>query len=72
MPFVVECASYRTVASWDRLQIPLPFTRAKVMIGKPIYVPADAREDEVASKLRELQLSLDAMVEAGEKWRSSI
>ncbi len=72
MPFVVECARYWTVGSWDRLQIPKPFTRAKVIIGKPIYVPADAGQDEIDLKLRELQLSLDAMVEAGEKWRSSI
>ena len=29
MPFVVECEKYWTVKSWDRLQIPRPFTRAK-------------------------------------------
>lgn len=72
MPFVVECARFWTVGSWDKLQIPKPFTRARLIIDEPIYVEADADESGVQSKLRELQLSLDAMVEAGEKWRSSI
>lgn len=72
MPFVVECAGFWTVGSWDRLQIPKPFTRAKLMIDRPIYVDADATDEQVQLKLRELQLSLDAMVEAGAKWRSSM
>ena len=72
MPFVVECARFWTVGSWDRLQIPKPFTRAKLIIDKPIYVEADADEERLNEKLRELQLSLDTMVEAGAKWRSSI
>jgi lysophospholipid acyltransferase (LPLAT)-like uncharacterized protein len=72
MPFVVECARFWTVGSWDRLQIPKPFTRARLIIDRPIYVEADANEDQVKEKLQKLQLSLDAMVEAGAKWRSSI
>ena len=72
MPFVVECHKIWTVGSWDRLQIPKPFTRAKLIIGKPIYVVADADEEQVREKLRELQLSLDAMVEEGANWRSSV
>ena len=72
MPFVVECRKFWTVGSWDRLQIPKPFTRAKLIIDTPIYVNADAEEAQVQEKLREVQLSLDAMVEAGTNWRSSI
>ncbi|SRR5688500_3292893 len=72
MPFVVECARYWTIGSWDRLQIPKPFTRAKLMIDKPIYVSPDADDAQLEEKLRELQLSLDAMVDAGANWRSSI
>ncbi len=72
VPFVTECARFWTIRSWDRLQIPKPFTRAKLIIDKPIYVEADAGEEVVERKLRELQLSLDAMVEAGAKWSSSV
>jgi lysophospholipid acyltransferase (LPLAT)-like uncharacterized protein len=71
MPFVVECASYWTVKSWDRLQIPKPFTQAKLIIGEPVYVDPNADERAVEEKRRELQLSLDAMVAEGASWRSS-
>ena len=70
MPFVVECERFKTIGSWDRLQVPIPFTRAKLMIGEPIYVNADADGGEIEAKRKKLQLSLDAMVSAGEKWRA--
>ncbi|MCC6327348.1 MAG: lysophospholipid acyltransferase family protein [Acidobacteria bacterium] len=71
MPFVVECKKYWTIRSWDRLQIPKPFTKAKVIIGTPIYVGSNVDGNAVSEKLREVQLSLDAMVEAGARWRSA-
>lgn len=72
VPFVVECARFWTVKSWDKLQIPKPFTRARLIIERPIYVGANADEQELSGKLRELQLSLDAAVDAGTKWRSTL
>lgn len=71
MPFVVECKKYWTIRSWDRLQIPKPFTKAKVIISTPIYVGSNVDDNVVSEKLREVQLSLDAMVEAGARWRSA-
>jgi lysophospholipid acyltransferase (LPLAT)-like uncharacterized protein len=71
MPFVVETKKYWTINSWDRLQIPKPFTRARVFIVEPIYVAADARETEVENKRLELQRKLDAAVELGKQWRES-
>ncbi len=70
MPFVVECRSFRTVGSWDRMQIPRPFTRAKLMIAEPIYVSPKADDIEIERKLAELQASLDDLVSAGAEWRS--
>ena len=72
LPFTVECARYWTIGSWDKLQIPKPFTRAMLVIGTPIDVAPTANEDDIQAKLRELQLSLDATVEAGANWRASI
>lgn len=41
--------------SWDRFQIPLPFSRVTVTLGEPLSVPRDASDD-----LRErLRLELD-------------
>ena len=70
MPFVVECRSFRTVGSWDRMQIPRPFTRAKLLIAEPIYVSPTADDIEIERKLAELQASLDDLVTAGAEWRS--
>lgn len=70
MPFVLECEDYWTLKSWDRLQIPKPFTRANLIIGEPIYVESRARDKELEAKIVELQTSLDELVLRGEKWRT--
>jgi lysophospholipid acyltransferase (LPLAT)-like uncharacterized protein len=69
MPFTVEAKNSWTVKSWDALQIPRPFTRAKLIIGKPIYVPPEAGDLETEKKRRELQDSLDELTAFGEQWR---
>lgn len=33
--------------SWDRYMVPKPFARTYVIVGPPVYVPADATDDEV-------------------------
>ena len=42
MPFHAEAATHWTVRSWDRTQIPKPFTTVAASIGEPLYVPRDA------------------------------
>lgn len=69
LPFVIECEKFRTVNSWDKLQIPKPFTRAKVFFGEPVEIEADADETEIENKRIELQRKLDAAVKSGEQWR---
>jgi lysophospholipid acyltransferase (LPLAT)-like uncharacterized protein len=69
MPFTVEAKNSWTVKSWDALQIPKPFTRAKLIIGKPVYVTPEAGDAETEKKRRELQDSLDELTAFGEQWR---
>lgn len=71
MPFVVDLKRFWTIGSWDRLQIPLPFTRAMLKIGKPIYLDANSIDEDIRKKLAELQVSLDAMVADGAKWQAA-
>jgi lysophospholipid acyltransferase (LPLAT)-like uncharacterized protein len=60
LPFAVMPESYwEAKGSWDRLQIPLPFSRALVKIAPPIYVAASAERDELETKRAELQQALD-------------
>ncbi len=70
VPFVVETKKFWTIKSWDRLRIPHPLSRAIVIVGEPIYVDADAKDDALEAKRLELQASLDALVIEGEKWRN--
>ena len=72
MPFVFEPKSFWTINSWDKMQIPKPFTRAKLFIAEPIYVEKDADDKEIENKRRELQLKLDELVAFGKQWRDSI
>jgi len=71
MPFVVETEKYWTINSWDNLQIPKPFARARIFIAEPIYVAADANESEIENKRLDLQRKLDEAVELGKQWRES-
>ena len=68
MPFVIEPKRFWNAKSWDKMQVPKPFTHALTIIGEPIYVDANASEAEVEAKLTELQKSLDNLVERGKKW----
>lgn len=37
------------LSTWDRYQIPKPFSRAAIVIGEPAWVPRDASESEFES-----------------------
>jgi lysophospholipid acyltransferase (LPLAT)-like uncharacterized protein len=49
--------------SWDKTTINLPFGRASLVIGEPVYVPADASEAILEEKRRELTAALNAATE---------
>jgi hypothetical protein len=70
MPFMVTTEKYWTVKSWDDLQIPKPFSRARVSIAEPISVGKNATEEEIEISRKELQARLDELVERGENWRA--
>jgi hypothetical protein len=61
LPFVVNAARRLEAPTWDRLQVPLPFTRARVRIAPPIHVPPDADDAALARKRDELQRALDSL-----------
>ena len=59
LPFSINAARYYEVPSWDGFQVPAPFTRARVRIAPPIFVPPDANEAMLQVKRDELQRALD-------------
>jgi lysophospholipid acyltransferase (LPLAT)-like uncharacterized protein len=60
LPFHAEAASCWTLNSWDRTQIPKPFTTVAMAIGEPLYVRRDAGEQALDEWRVRLQDSLTA------------
>ena len=58
LPFHCEAASSWTLKSWDRTQIPKPFTDVAMAIGEPLYVPRDAGEQALEDWRARLQDAL--------------
>jgi lysophospholipid acyltransferase (LPLAT)-like uncharacterized protein len=58
LPFHCEAAGAWSLNSWDRTQIPKPFTTVAMAIGEPLYVPRDADEAALESWRSELAASI--------------
>jgi lysophospholipid acyltransferase (LPLAT)-like uncharacterized protein len=71
LPFTITARRFWQAGSWDRFQVPLPFTTARVDIAPPIYVPANADEEALSAKRSELQEVLDDLNRRGKEWRNS-
>jgi lysophospholipid acyltransferase (LPLAT)-like uncharacterized protein len=44
--------------SWDRFQIPLPFSRCEMVFGKPVRVPREASDAEREALRQQLERTL--------------
>jgi hypothetical protein len=42
VPFHLEARRHWTMGSWDRTQIPKPFSEVSIAMGEPFFVPEDA------------------------------
>lgn len=71
LPFHIAALRYWELPSWDRLQIPRPFTRAATFVGAPIYVARHAGKDEIETQQAALQATLDRLRSEGEAWRAA-
>ena len=52
--------------SWDRMMIPMPFSRVLVRVGKLIPVPTEASDADLEGYTAELQATLDRVCEFAE------
>jgi hypothetical protein len=69
MPFAVEARHRWSLRSWDRLQIPRPLSRVRVIIAPAIYVSADADDEVLNTKRDELQRALESLDKCCKEWR---
>jgi lysophospholipid acyltransferase (LPLAT)-like uncharacterized protein len=61
IPFHIEAASHWTLRSWDRTQIPRPWSRVGIAIGSPFFVPADVDDEGLEGQRLELETRLGAL-----------
>jgi lysophospholipid acyltransferase (LPLAT)-like uncharacterized protein len=61
LPFHLEANRFWTVNSWDRTQIPKPFSTVAIAIGEPMTVPPDADEAAVERARQALEARLKAL-----------
>jgi lysophospholipid acyltransferase (LPLAT)-like uncharacterized protein len=61
LPFGVNAEAFWRLPSWDRLQVPKPFTRVTVRFAPPIHVPPDADDSALELKREELQRALESV-----------
>ena len=64
VPFVVKCESCWTLNSWDKLEIPKPFTRVKILVSEPVYVAANANENTVEESRASMETILEQLLSA--------
>ena len=73
LPFHLEADRYWTVNSWDRTQIPKPFSTVAISMGEPFAVPADADDAAIESARRSLETRLATLeTRAAELLRSHL
>ena len=65
-PFSSYADKITRLRSWDRMIIPHPFARAFFIIGKAIWVPADADEAAIEAKRVEAETELKRITAAAE------
>ena len=58
LPFHAEAASSWTLRSWDRTQIPKPFSTVAMAMAEPLYVPRDADETALEIWRQRLEQSI--------------
>jgi lysophospholipid acyltransferase (LPLAT)-like uncharacterized protein len=58
LPFHAEADRHWTLGSWDRTQIPKPFSTVALVVGEPVVVPPDADDGRIEAARRDLEEQL--------------
>ncbi len=58
LPFHLEASAHWSLRSWDRTQIPKPFSTVALVVGEPMAVPPDASDEQLEAVRVELEARL--------------
>jgi lysophospholipid acyltransferase (LPLAT)-like uncharacterized protein len=61
VPFSYQAAWKIQLKSWDKFQIPLPFTRCEMNAGEPIFIPRDISDAEREVLRQRVEQALNAL-----------
>ena len=61
LPFHLEASRHWSMRSWDRTQIPKPFSTVALVVGEPMPVPAEASDADLERWRVELEIRLRAL-----------
>ena len=61
VPFHAEAERHWTINSWDRAQIPKPFSRVAFVVGEPLEIPRTLDPAGIEACQRELEVRLTAI-----------
>ncbi len=61
LPFHLEASRAWTLGSWDRTQIPKPFSTVALVVGAPMEIAADATDAEIERYRTDLDATLHAL-----------
>jgi lysophospholipid acyltransferase (LPLAT)-like uncharacterized protein len=71
LPMTITAAKFWELSrTWDRFQIPRPFTRACVQIAAPIFVLPDTDKTALEVRRVQVQAALDDLERRGQDWRT--
>ncbi|MCK4546664.1 MAG: lysophospholipid acyltransferase family protein [Candidatus Eisenbacteria sp.] len=72
VPFVFDCTRKKRLNSWDRLIVPMPFSKAVIVFGDPIEVDRRAGREEIEAKRKLLEDSLNEATLRAAEWVRAI
>lgn len=69
LPISLSFQWKKEFSSWDRFQLPLPFSKVFVFYGNPVRVPAEADGNTLEEKRRELEDRLNEVTAEADRCR---
>ena len=64
---VIGLSGYLELPSWDKFRIPKPFSRALMMYGNPIHVPANITDEEMEQYRLKVEQIMREMTEEADR-----
>ena len=62
---------WRLKSTWDQFAIPRPGSRARMVVGPPLMVPAKIQRDQIETCRQQVENELQQLTDTAEQWAAS-